>query len=186
MLGICQPPLQQNLGDSARALTADNTQKFITAAPLGAVVRIVGCSSGCSGFSGDSCSSHSIHSLMLVAKSSSDCTFLERQGTGVYTSKYTWSQFASYWTGAGCKYFKYIKWPGARNATDAEATQNLTCVFTRDSESRHDPYDVSPVTTKYTQGSQVQAVGSAVNMYNNTWYRRRRVSLCDYRNHIHR
>lgn len=93
----------------ARRLTAENVERYISAAAPGAVIRLTG--SAYLNSSSDSVG----HNQLLVQKDSRGFTVLESNVTGGSREKYyTWSGYVSWWSGtANRDYFKYIKWPGA-------------------------------------------------------------------------
>lgn len=159
----------RSLSDSQRALTASNTQKFISAAPLGAVIRVQSCPSSCSKFGNDGLAcGHDGHSLVLVAKSSTGFTVLQRD-SAVHATTYTWSNFASTW--ANWKYFKYIKWPGARDATWAETSLVGLYKLKEARPAKHDPYDASITLSGYNTGDVVNVVASITNGGGSVWYK---------------
>ena len=87
---------------AARAITVENTKNFISAAPLGATVRIA-----------DNQGRYK-HSFILIGKDSEGFTVYEGSVNGrVRIKYYTWSAFANGYFGRHYKYYKYIKWPGA-------------------------------------------------------------------------
>ena len=90
---------------SEREITAANTERFITAAEVGATIRIT------TDISGSDSNGTYLHSLILVQKDSAGLTVYDSVSSGVRLKRYTWSSFASHF--AKYKYFKYIKWPGA-------------------------------------------------------------------------
>ncbi len=95
---------------SARAITVENTKAFISAAKLGATVRV---STNLEG--GDS-GSGSMHSVILIQKDRDGFTIYEGNHSGkVNIEYYTWEDYAK--RNAYYKYFKYIKYPGAAEFT---------------------------------------------------------------------
>lgn len=91
---------------SDRAITTENTEKFLSFAPAGAVIRIQ--SEGLDGYdSGDG----RMHSLILVDTDDEGC-WLYDSGDYILLRYLTWSAFSTKYA-ASYKYFKYIKWPGA-------------------------------------------------------------------------
>ena len=111
--------LLRNLSDGDRTLTADHLKRYISQAELGSVIRIGGCTSGCSHWNDDGLScGHSGHSLVLVSKSESGFTTFERlNGPGRREKSWTWDSFCSAYS--SYPYIKYIKWPNA-NACSTE------------------------------------------------------------------
>ena len=96
----------RNVGTgSARAITAENTKKFITAAALGATIRIAEIITGA-----DS-DGENIHSQILVQKDAKGFTVYHSTDSHIGLDYYTWAQYASYWR--HYKFFKYIKFPKA-------------------------------------------------------------------------
>lgn len=87
---------------SSRAITAENTKKFITAAQLGAVIRIT------DDINGDDSQGTEMHSMILVYKDANGLTIYDSLSRGIRLKYFTWSNFAS--TFSEYKYFKYIKW----------------------------------------------------------------------------
>ena len=167
--------LIRKLNNNQRKLTAANAKTFISAAPVGAVIRICDCTSSCNNWNSDdnSCG-HDGHSLFLVdkAKDGSGFTAMERMRDGhggVCVHKYTWSNFAS--EKSGYTYFKYIKWPGAKDLNQTETSMSGTYSFIRDDESRYDPNEHSLIINKYKKGSVVTVKASFVNDAGNTWYK---------------
>ncbi len=92
----------------ARAITAENTKNFFTAAPLGATVRITDT------VNGDDNQGRYKHSFILIGKDENGFTSYEGSVNGRVRIKYfTWSAFANGYFGRNYRYFKYIKWPDA-------------------------------------------------------------------------
>ncbi len=93
---------------SARAITVENTKNFISAAPLGATVRIADT------VYGDDNQGRYKHSFILIGKDDEGFTVYEGSVNGrVRIKYYTWSAFANGYFGRHYRYYKYIKWPGA-------------------------------------------------------------------------
>ena len=90
---------------SARALTAGNIQNFITAAALGATLRIT------DNIEGNDMNGTYLHSQILVQKDANGFTIYDSTSTQIRIKYYTWAQYASGY--ANYKYFKYIKYPNA-------------------------------------------------------------------------
>ncbi len=158
----------RDLATADRKMTAANAKKFISAAPLGAVIRITSCTESCSNFKHDGCKTHGYgHNLIIVEKSSSGFTALHRGGSRQCT-QYTWSSFVSAWSSH--KYFKYIKYPGAMSITWQVTPMSGTYEFNKDDASRHDCYENSPLVNNYSKGDRVEVIGSIVNGGGNTWY----------------
>ena len=103
----------RNLNDNDRSLTASHLQAFVSQAPLGSVIRIGGCTSSCSYWYNDSLTcGHKGHSLVIVAKSDTGFTTLDRiTGYGRRENTWTWASFCSWFS--SYPYIKYIKWPNA-------------------------------------------------------------------------
>lgn len=103
--------LLRNIGTgSAREITAENTRRFVTAAALGATIRIAEVINGA-----DSEGDH-IHSQILVQKDTKGFTIYHSTDSRISTVYYTWAKFASAWKNN--KYFKYIKFPNAPKYSD--------------------------------------------------------------------
>lgn len=158
-----------------RKITAASVQQFISTAPLGSSIRIQSCPTNCSHFGDDGLScGHKGHSLLLVSKSASGFTTLDRWGsTGRRTKTWTWSGFAN--DMSKYVYFKYIKAPSkAPNFTIipvTETSMNGTFEFNKDDEVRKEPYESSTLVTSYKKGERINVVASVVNAYGNTWYK---------------
>ena len=115
----------------ARALTTENTRNFISAAALGATIRIT-----CY-VDGDDNNGRYKHSMILIGKDENGFTVYEGSIYGKVRIKYyTWSDFANGYFGRNYKYFKYIKWPGANAYGEPQAgepavepeTDPVTCL----------------------------------------------------------
>ena len=92
-----------------RAITAENTKKYISAAALGATVRVAMNPEG-----DDAYGTGYRHSFILIGKDENGFTSYEGSVNGKIRIKYfTWSEYAEGYFGKNYKYFKYIKWPGA-------------------------------------------------------------------------
>lgn len=93
----------------ARRITADNARLFLSAAEVGAVIRLQSRLEGPDNTSGNR------HSLILIDKTETGCTvYHDWRGISSVTT-YTWEEFEKQF----CKdidfgYFKYIKYPGAK------------------------------------------------------------------------
>lgn len=167
----------RGLTEDERAINTVKSQRYISAAPVGAVIRVVACKSTCSHFGDDTgACNHMIHSFFLAGKDENGCYLIERPGGSGDQRKtryFTWSQFNSYCqTWLKCYWFKYIKWPGARSITMAETPMSGYYYFNKNDEARFDPYDnYSPIVHKYSTGDMVEVVASVVNTYGNIWYK---------------
>ncbi len=92
-----------------RAITAENTKKYISAAALGSTVRVALNPEG-----DDAFGTGYRHSFILIGKDENGFTSYEGSVNGKIRIKYfTWSEYAEGYFGRNYKYFKYIKWPGA-------------------------------------------------------------------------
>ena len=92
-----------------RAITAENTKKYISAAAPGATVRVAMNPEG-----DDAYGTGYRHSFILIGKDENGFTSYEGSVNGKIRIKYfTWSEYAEGYFGKNYKYFKYIKWPGA-------------------------------------------------------------------------
>ncbi|MBP3441786.1 MAG: InlB B-repeat-containing protein [Clostridia bacterium] len=107
----------RNVGlGSARAITAQNTKRFISAAPLGSVIRISTVMDG-----NDNANTNYQHSQILIQKDANGFTVYEGNvpidpvndpyGQYIRIKYFTWSDYAKGW--ANWQYFKYIKYPNA-------------------------------------------------------------------------
>ena len=93
---------------SARAITLENTKRFISAARPGAVIRI-----SQNVYGGDDVGGFK-HSQILVSHDENGFTVYEGSINGKVRLKYfTWEDYAYGYFGQHYGYFKYIKWPGA-------------------------------------------------------------------------
>lgn len=90
---------------AARAITAENVEKFISAAALGAAIRIT------NDIRGNDVYGTYLHSQILIQKDAKGFTIYESIDTCIRIKYYTWEAYASAYQ--KYKYFKYIKWPKA-------------------------------------------------------------------------
>lgn len=117
----------RNLNDEQRRVTAENTRKFISQAPLGAVIRTTDAPSWSSAFENDGTAYNGRygHNMIIVQKDANGFTCFENLRGGLYTLYYTWEDFAS---ASGnwdyYYYFKYIKWPNAPAYSEVPASMN--------------------------------------------------------------
>lgn len=103
--GTSDDMLRNLKSDSERAITAANTKKFISAAALGATIRVT------NNTSGSDSNGTSLHSMILIDKDANGFTIYDSRSSGITITYYTWQSFASAF--ASARYFKYIKWPSA-------------------------------------------------------------------------
>jgi len=96
----------RNLSDSELTLTAEHLKKYVSAAPIGSVLRV---STPAFLHSTDGWG----HSVIIVDKSETGFTVFENWNSGVYEHTYTWQSFIDKDTDSSTTYIKYIKWPGA-------------------------------------------------------------------------
>lgn len=90
---------------SARAITVENVKKFISAAALGATIRIT------TDIRGNDVYGTNLHSQILIQKDDKGFTIYDSIDSQIRVKYYTWEAYvASY---GKYKYFKYIKWPDA-------------------------------------------------------------------------
>lgn len=113
----------RDLSDAQRAITAENTRRFIGDAPLGAVIRIANAPSADSTFDDDhaSYSGHDYyldsgqlkcaHSMVLVDKTEQGFTIFHSSGGSAEERSFTWESFSEVYSGKYV-YFKYICWEG--------------------------------------------------------------------------
>ena len=114
---------------AARAITVENTKNFISAAPLGATVRIADT------VNGDDNQGRYKHSFILIGKDSEGFTVYEGSVNGrVRIKYYTWSAFANGYFGRHYKYYKYIKWPGASTYAQILAAHATLTTVPEDAE----------------------------------------------------
>ena len=93
----------------ARRITAENTRIFITAAPLGAVIRLQEV------ISGPDSTKCNRHSLILLDKTDTGCTVYHDWSGYATVSTFTWAEFETlFGKKVDFGYFKYIKYPGAK------------------------------------------------------------------------
>ncbi|MBQ9032145.1 MAG: hypothetical protein IJ106_11940 [Parasporobacterium sp.] len=105
--------LREYPSGEARRITAENARRFITAAPVGSVIRLQAVQEG-----PDTVKCNR-HSLILLAKSEEGCTLYHDWSGYATVGTFTWQQFAEqfrYKIDFG--YFKYIKYPGAKALRD--------------------------------------------------------------------
>lgn len=105
--GTSDDLLRDVAAGSDRALTAENVKKYISAAALGATIRIG------DDIDGNDSQGTKMHSQILVYKDENGFTVYEGNISGGYVrlKYFTWEGYAQSWS--AYKYFKYIKWPGA-------------------------------------------------------------------------
>lgn len=105
--GTSDDLLREVPAGSERALTAENVKKYISAAALGATLRIA------DDIDGNDSQGTRMHSQILVYKDENGFTVYEGNISGSYVrlKYFTWEDYAQSWS--AYKYFKYIKWPGA-------------------------------------------------------------------------
>lgn len=90
---------------SARAITVENVKKFISAAALGASIRIT------TDIRGNDVYGTYLHSQILIQKDDKGFTIYDSIDSQIRVKYYTWEAYVA---GYGkYKYFKYIKWPDA-------------------------------------------------------------------------
>ena len=91
-----------------RRITAENARLFISAAPVGSVIRLQEV------IEGNDTTECSRHSLILLAKNSSGCVLYHDWGGIATVSDVTWQEFEDLFVHyIDFGYFKYIKYPGA-------------------------------------------------------------------------
>ncbi len=134
----------RSLSDDARRITADNTRKFISQAPLGAVIRISNArrDTDPTAFGDDAVvtsrnlpvilsngKSKEGHTLIVVQKNDSGFTYIENNNDPLRRNEtyVTWDGFAND-KASRYEYFKYIKYP---NATPFDAYTNLSTIELR-------------------------------------------------------
>ena len=92
-----------------RRITASNAKLFISAAPVGSVIRIMSTPYGA-----DQVSSTSRHSLILLEKTEYGCVLYHAWAGTATVEGFTWATFETkFRSGTDFGYFKYIKCPGA-------------------------------------------------------------------------
>ena len=93
----------------ARRITAENARIFITAAPLGSVIRLQASPYGPDSTAGNR------HSLILLDKNEYGCTLYHDWSGYATINSFTWKEFENrFRTSIDFGYFKYIKYPGAK------------------------------------------------------------------------
>ena len=96
-------------GGEERRINAENARLFITAAPVGSVIRLQSVSTGPDSTAGNR------HSLILLAKSETGCTVYHDWSGYASIDTFTWAEFENrFRTKIDFGYFKYIKYPGAQ------------------------------------------------------------------------
>jgi hypothetical protein len=100
----------------ARAITAENTKKFIEMAPLGSNIRIA------DRVNADDSTGRAMHSQILLQKDDNGLTIYESITPRIRIVYYTWEQYAE--KHAKYKYFKYIKYPVPAEEPKPEETVN--------------------------------------------------------------
>jgi uncharacterized repeat protein (TIGR02543 family) len=123
----------RSVGDgSARAITEENTVKFISAAAPGATIRVQS-----SNLDGGDCGASHLHSMILVSKDNNGFVFYDSTNACIHFKYITWSGFINYC--GSCKYFKYIKWPGAAAFSEfSSAPTNVTLQLDKSSYALSD------------------------------------------------
>ena len=112
--------------ESARRMTAENVKNYISAAALGAAIRLT------NGSNYNSSSEGAGHSQILVYKDSEGFTVLESnvnadEGRGRRERYMTWSQYADWWDGTW-GYIQYIRWPGAPAYDGSVTAEECICI----------------------------------------------------------
>ena len=102
-----------------RRITADNARFFISSAPVGSVIRIQSVPDGPDSTAGNR------HSLILLHKTPDYCTLYHDWKGYATISTLTWEEFEKMFrTDIDFGYFKYIKYPAARELLyDYSATE---------------------------------------------------------------
>ena len=99
-------------GGEERRITAENARRFISAAPLGSVIRLQGTTDG-----PDSVKCNR-HSLILLDKTETGCTVYHDWAGYASVDTFTWTQFEyQFRRTTDFGYFKYIKCPGVEALT---------------------------------------------------------------------
>lgn len=88
---------------SARAITAENTRRFIEMSPLGSHIRLSQV------INGSDSRSRQKHSQILIQKDENGFTVYESINPGIRIIYRTWAEYANHHK--RYKYFKYIKYP---------------------------------------------------------------------------
>ncbi|GEM_PF-2671078 len=88
---------------SDRAITAENTRRFIEMTPLGSHIRLSQI------LSSDDNRARNKHSQILIQKDENGFTVYESVNSGVRIIYRTWAEYANHYK--KFKYFKYIKYP---------------------------------------------------------------------------
>ena len=100
--------LREYPGGEERRITAEHARLFLSAAPLGSVIRLQ------SVLEGPDTTEGNRHSLILLDKNESGCTVYHDWGGIATVSTLTWAQFEyEFQHKIDFGYFKYIKYPGA-------------------------------------------------------------------------
>ena len=101
--------LREYPGGEERRISADNARLFITAAPIGSVIRLQSVSEGPDSTEGNR------HSLILLDKTESGCTVYHDWSGYAAIDTFTWEEFEeNFRTSIDFGYLKYIKYPGAK------------------------------------------------------------------------
>lgn len=122
--GTSDDMLRSYPGGEYRRITADNARLFISAAPLGSVIRLQASPEGPDSTQGNR------HSLILVDKDSEGCTLYHDWKGYSTVSVLTWEEFEQMFrTDIDFGYFKYIKYPAARellyDSSSVEVTREM-------------------------------------------------------------
>ena len=109
-------------GGEERRITAEHARLFISAAPVGSVIRLQSVSTG-----PDSTKSNR-HSLILLDKTDTGCTVYHDWSGYATIDTFTWAEFENQFRKKiDFGYFKYIKYPGAQALQyDYEGQENTT------------------------------------------------------------
>ena len=92
-----------------RRITAEHARLFISAAPLGSVIRLL------DELEGPDTTQCNRHSLILLDKTEDGCTLYHDWAGNATISTFTWAQFEyEFQHKIDFGYFKYIKYPGAK------------------------------------------------------------------------
>ncbi len=130
----------RSLSDDARRITAENTKKFISQAPLGSAVRIANArrDSDPAAFEDDTNTPYRLsngkikegHTLIVVQKNDNGFTYIENNNDPVRRNEVsvTWDGFAND-KGTRYEYFRYIKYP---SATPYASYDNVNSIEIRD------------------------------------------------------
>ena len=112
-------------GGEERRITAEHARLFISAAPLGSVIRLQSVPTGPDSTKGNR------HSLILLDKSDYGCTLYHDWSGYATINSFTWAEFENQFRNKiDFGYFKYIKYPGAtplqyEYSSDEEMTGEL-------------------------------------------------------------